>query len=524
MNLSELIVPEYMSSVRVRMAPSPTGWVHIGTVRTFLFDYFMAKQSEKGTLICRIEDTDTKRTVPGGTQAIEDQLALVGIVADEGPTQGGAYGPYIQTQRLDLYPEYAKKLVESDHAYYCFCTAERLAQMKEEQKLVKMTPRYDGHCRNLTSSEVQEKLASGEKYVIRLKVPKDEILTCDDPVLGKLTFNTNDVNDQILLKSDGMPTYHLAVVVDDILMNVTHAVRGMEYISSIPKQMLLYRYLGEVMPQYIHVPLILNPDSKGKLSKRKGNVALIDFMRNGYIKEGLINFLSLIGWNPDPKVAHQDEIYDVDFLIQHFDVKRIKKSAGRFQIEKLDAINGVWISRIAKDELYDRVLAWIELVLRDTVVDTVRGVSDTLAAQRVKLTGLKGYLEEDRLRATELLVLTQARIKKFNDLYDWFAVLVDESTSFDDESLTQVLPDVEKRREIVYNLRDALEKLSNWDQELWEPAIRSLADRHGLKHGDLFMVLRIIVTGKKISPPLREFMVAAGRGFVLGRFDKYLER
>jgi nondiscriminating glutamyl-tRNA synthetase len=503
------------------MAPSPTGWIHIGTVRTFLFDLFMARQAEDGHLINRIEDTDTKRTVPGGIQGIEEQLALVGIVADEGPTQGGAYGPYIQTQRLEIYPEYAQRLIDSDHAYRCFCSSERLAQVKEDQKLAKMTPRYDGFCRNLLKEEVEKKIAAGEKYVVRLKVPKDEILTCIDPVLGKLTFNTNDVNDQILLKSDGMPTYHLAVVVDDILMKVTHAVRGMEYISSIPKQMLLYKYLGEEMPQYVHVPLILNPDSKGKLSKRKGNVALIDFMRKGYIKEGLINFLSLIGWNPDPKVAHQDEIYDLDFLIKNFDAKRIKKSAGRFQIEKMEAINSAWISKLSKEELYNRVLAWIDLVIKDTVVDTVRGVSEALAEQRAKLAQLKEYLLADKNRAIELLAITQQRTKTLSDVYSWLSVLFEDSSEFDYEAIALVLPDIEKKREIVYNLRVALEKLATWDQDAWEPAIRALADKYGMKHGDLFMVLRVIVTGKKISPPLREFMVLAGRDFVSSRFEKF---
>ncbi len=511
-----------MSSVRVRMAPSPTGWIHIGTARTFLFDYFMAKQNPENKLILRIEDTDQKRTVAGGVESLIQSLGLLGIIPDEGVGFGGEYGPYLQTERTAIYAEYTKKLLASGHAYHCFCSADRLAALREEQKLSKLKPHYDGLCKKLTPEDVKAKIDAGESYVIRMKVPENETVEFTDLVFGKVVFNTSEIDEQVIVKSSGIPTYHFAVVVDDILMKVTHILRGVEWIPSTPKHVLLYNYLGEKPPEFVHVPLILNPDGKGKLSKRKGNVAVLDYLRKGYIKEGLINFLSLIGWNPDPAVAHKDEIYDVDFLIKHFDPKRIKRSSGRFQYEKLDSINAHWIAQLPKDVLYERILQWIDLVCVNNVVDDIRGETEDLKDLRIKVSKLKTFLEADKQKAIEFIGITQQRIKRLPDVYEWLSVLWEE-VGFELDAIFSVLVDVEKRAEIIYNLRDALEKLSSWDQELWEPAIRALADKYSMKHGDLFMVLRVIVTGKKISPPLREFMVLAGREFVSSRFDKVLK-
>lgn len=511
-----------MSSVRVRMAPSPTGWIHIGTARTFLFDYFMAKQVSEGKLLLRIEDTDQKRAVVGGVESLVESLALLGIVPDEGYGFGGEYGPYLQTERKEIYAVYTKKLLEEGNAYHCFCSEERLSKLRGEQRLSKMKPHYDGLCKKLSKDEVDKKLSAGESYVIRMKVPESETIEFTDLVFGKISFSSEEVEEQIIIKASGIPTYHFAVVVDDILMKITHIVRGVEWISSTPKHVLLYRYLGEKPSIFVHVPLILNPDGKGKLSKRKGNVAVLDFFRKGYIKEGLINFLSLVGWNPAPEMSHKDEIYDVEYLIKNFDAKRIKKSSGRFQIEKLDSINAHWISLLSKEKLFERTVQWAEIVIKNNVVDDLRGETDELKVMRQEARELRDYLEKDKERAIELLGITQVRIKRLTDIYAWLSVLW-KDTEFELEPMVTVLPDVEKRSEIVYNLRDALSGLATWDQEIWEPAIRALADKYSLKHGDLFMVLRIIVTGKKISPPLREFMVLAGRDFVNKRFEKFVK-
>ncbi|MCC7304330.1 glutamate--tRNA ligase [bacterium] len=509
-----------MSSVRVRMAPSPTGWIHIGTARTFLFDYFMARQNPEGKLILRIEDTDQKRSVPGGIESLIESLSLLGITPDEGEGFGGEYGPYTQTDRKEIYAKYAQKLLGEGNAYYCFCSKERLEKLRTEQESMKQKTHYDGHCKKLSKEEVKTRIDNGEPYVIRMKVPENENIEFTDLVFGKISFSTNEVDEQVIIKSSGIPTYHFAVVVDDVLMKITHILRGVEWLSSTPKHVLLYKYLGETPPIFVHVPLILNPDGKGKLSKRKGNVAVLDFFRAGYIREGLVNFLSLIGWNPAPELAHKDEIYDIDFLTKNFDAKRIRRASGRFQIEKLDSINAVWIGRLTKEELYARVMQWVDLVMTNNVVDSLRGETDELKAIRGKVSKLKSYFEQNKVKATELLGVTQQRIKKLTEIYDWLSVLWDDS-GFDNDSVNTALPDVEKRTEIIYNLREALEKLTTWSQEEWEPAIRALADKFSLKHGDLFMVLRVIVTGKKISPPLREFMEIAGREFVSKRFDKF---
>lgn len=512
-----------MSSVRVRMAPSPTGWIHIGTARTFLFDYYMAKQQKEGSLVLRIEDTDQKRTVAGGVESLIQSLKLLGIEHDEGPGVGGAYGPYTQTERTDIYQKYVNKLLASGHAYHCFCSEERLENLRKEQEALKQKSRYDGLCRNLSPEEVSQRIAAGEKPVVRMRVPENETVSFEDLVFGRVQFETSEIDEQVIVKASGIPTYHLAVVVDDIEMKITHILRGVEWIPSTPKHVLLYQYLDQKPPIFVHVPLILNPDGKGKLSKRKGNVAVLDFFREGYIREGLVNFLSLIGWNPDPRVAHKDEIYDIAYFIEHFDPKRIKRSSGRFQVEKLEAINAAWIAKLSKEELLERVYQWIDLVVTDNVVDAMRGVSDELIEKREKYLKLRAFMQQDEEKSRELLGIIQQRVKKLPDVFDWLAVLFTD-VSFDLEALESVVPEVEKRTEIIYNLREALEQLDSWSQEKWEPTIRALADTYALKHGDLFMILRIIVTGKRISPPLREFMELAGRDFVSQRFQKCLHK
>jgi nondiscriminating glutamyl-tRNA synthetase len=476
---------------------------------------------QKGKLILRIEDTDTKRSVPGGLEGIIFSLDLLGIKDDEGPVSGGDFGPYVQTERLDIYKKYSDELIEKDHAYRCFCTAERLATLKEEQTITKQKRQYDGKCRHLSAEEIQANLDAGMPYVVRMRVPENEDLPFDDLALGHIVFNTNEVNDQVLMKANGIPTYHLAVVVDDHLMGITTVHRGAEWLSSTPKQILLYRYFGWDMPETVHVPLLLGQKGQGKLSKRKGNVAVLDYLRNGYIKEGFINCLMLVGWSPDPKVARPDEIYDFDFFVQNFDHSRIKKSGGRLSAEKFDAINAVWLAKLSGEELYDRTMLWIKLVEEDTVVDQMRGITEELADKRKKAGEIKAFFEADKARAVALLDIIKLRMKRLTDVYDWLSVLWNGSSDFDRDSIALVLPDIEKQKEIVYNLRVALEKLTTWNQEEWEPAIRALADSYGMKHGDLFMVLRVIVTGKKVSPPLREFMVLAGRDFVARRFEKF---
>jgi len=510
-----------MSDVRVRMAPSPTGWIHVGTARTYLMTQIFALQQD-GKNILRIEDTDSKRSVKGGVEGIIDSLSLLDIVADEGPVVGGDYGPYIQTQRLDIYKKYAEKLVEDGKAYYCFCTPERLEKLGKEQEANKERRGYDGHCRNLSKEEIAEKLEEGIDHTIRLKVPKDEVLEFTDLIQGDVKFNSNEVNDQVLMKSNGIPTYHLAVVVDDHLMKISHIHRGVEWLSSTPKQILLFKALGWDMPTFVHVPLLLNATGPGKLSKRKGDVAVLDFFRKGYIKEGLINYLMLIGWSPAPEVAREDEIYDFEFFVKNFDHSRIKKSSGRFQVDKMTAFNAKWIAKLSVDNLLDRFSKWFKVVLEDTVVDSMRGVTELLEEQRDKVLQIKSYFENNTEKTKSLIELLQPRIKLLTDSYELLEVLWQDIPKYDYASIDKVVPEIEKSEEIAYNLRVALEKLDTWNQEPWEMTIRALADQYGLPHGKMFMILRIIVAGKKVSLPLREFMEIVGRDFVAKRFDAFV--
>jgi nondiscriminating glutamyl-tRNA synthetase len=502
-------------SVRVRFAPSPTGWIHIGSLRTVLFDYLLAKQ-QNGSFILRVEDTDQKREVKNGIEGIVESLEIAGLIPNEGYGYGGEYGPYIQSQRLDIYNEYVQKLLENDHAYYCFCTKERLEKLTEEQKRAKLKTQYDGHCRKLTKQEVEEKLKSNVEKVIRLKVPANETIFFEDEVYGKITFKSDEVNDQVLIKADGFPTYHFAVVVDDYLMKVTHILRGEDWLPSTPKQVLLYRAFGWEMPKFVHVPNVLNPNRIGKLSKRKGASTGTEFIRKGYLREALINFLALVGWNPDPKVANQNEFYTEEFLIEHFDVKRIKRSGGAFDNQKFDAINAMWIMHFTPEELLQKVYAWNDVVQRGFVADEIIGDKEQLAIQRKNVGMLVEFFRKNESKAVEFIKLAQPRIKKLEDLWDWYEFI------FNNVWDKEVLTPFENVNEKVSELKETIMKLNTWDQEPWEAAIRGLADKFGMKHGDLFMILRVVVTGRKVSPPLRDIMVILGKEFVEQKFTGLL--
>ncbi|WKZ30206.1 MAG: glutamate--tRNA ligase [Candidatus Dojkabacteria bacterium] len=506
-------------AVRVRFAPSPTGWIHIGNMRTVLFGYLFAKK-EQGQFILRIEDTDQKRKVPNGIKGIVETLEVMGMTPDEGPGFGGKFGPYVQSERLDIYKKYSQELIEKGQAYYCFCSAERLTELREQQKAAGVRPMYDGHCKKLTSEEVTAKLDAGESHVVRMIIPKGRIVEFEDVVYGKISFNTNDVDEQVLIKSDGFPTYQFAVVIDDHLMEISHIMRGEDWLSSTPKQLLLYEYLGWEVPRFVHVPNVLNADRKGKLSKRKGAVAAIDFIRQGYIREALFNFLCLVGWNPDPKVAHQDEFYSQEFLTEHFDINRIKRSGGALDMRKLDAINTMWLQSLTPAQLFEKVMVWKDEVAKKYVIDDVLGVSEELAEQKKATELLTTYLEKNPAIAEDLLTLVQPRIKKLSDIWDWYRFILEEPT-FGVDAIKSVVGDKDIKN-LITQLQTTIMGLSSWDQEPWEAAIRSYADSLEMKHGDLFMILRVIVTGRKVSPPLRELMVLLGKDFVTTRFQTLL--
>ena len=330
-----------MSEVRVRFAPSPTGFVHIGSLRTALYNYLFAKKMG-GKYILRVEDTDRTRLVDGAIENMLNAMKWAGVNHDEGVmlddngnvVQKGEYGPYIQSERLDIYKKYIQELLDNGKAYYCFCTKERLDEVREKQKEAGETPRYDGHCRDLTQEEIDAKIAAGEPYVIRLRLPENHVIKFTDLVRGETEFNTNDLDDQVLIKTDGFPTYHFAVVVDDHLMKITHVIRGEEWVSSTPKHVYLYEAFGWEAPKFVHLPNILNKEKK-KLSKRQGDVAVEDFKKKGYLPEGLVNYVALVGWSPE----ENKEIFSMEELEQAFSIERVSKSGGVFDTEKLNWVN-----------------------------------------------------------------------------------------------------------------------------------------------------------------------------------------
>lgn len=363
------------NKIRTRFAPSPTGYLHVGGLRTALYNFLFARQN-KGDFILRIEDTDKERQVPGATESLIKILNELELKYDEGPflTNGkiihkGKFKPYIQSQRLDIYQKYANQLLETGHAYYCFCTPQRLEQMRNEQIKAGLPPKYDRFCRNLTKLEIKEKMDEKVPHVIRLKVPDNKIIKFNDLIRGEIEFKSNEVDDQVLQKSDSYPTYHLANIIDDHLMEISHVIRGEEWLSSTPKHLLLYEFFGWQPPIYAHMSLLLNPD-RSKLSKRKGDVAVEDFLKKGYLKEALINFIATIGWSES--AGSEQEIYSLKELINKFDIKRLTKAGAVFNIEKLDWLNGLYIRQLKLKELTKLCLPYLKGVSPKLVAKTVQ--------------------------------------------------------------------------------------------------------------------------------------------------------
>ncbi|HEX2787882.1 MAG TPA: glutamate--tRNA ligase [Ignavibacteria bacterium] len=399
--------------VRVRFAPSPTGYVHVGSLRTALFNYLFAKK-HNGKLIIRIEDTDRTRFVEGSIENLVKVLSDLGIDYDEGPMWGGDYGPYFQSERLDIYKKYCDELVEKGFAYYAFETPEELDEMRKMQQLEGRQTAYDRRARNLTPEEVRKNLKEGKPYVIRLKVPLNEEVKFDDIIKGTIKFETNQVDDQVLLKSDGFPTYHLANVVDDHLMEITHIIRGEEWITSVPKHILLYNAFGWEIPKMAHVPLLLNPD-KSKLSKRQGDVAVEDYLRKGYLKEAFLNFIALLGWHPahsniegekhekkdDKESKANEEIMSMEELIKNFSLERVQIAGAVFDLNKLNWMNNEYIKSYDLDNLLEISMPYFagtELDLNDK--EKLKFILSTIRVYLEKLSDIPGQtrvLEKDNI-------------------------------------------------------------------------------------------------------------------------------
>jgi nondiscriminating glutamyl-tRNA synthetase len=505
-----------MSDFRVRAAPSPTGKIHTGNLRTFLNNFLFAK-STGAKYILRIEDTDQKRKIEKGTEAIIETLNLYGVEFDESPLKGGKYGPYIQSERLDLYKKYALELIEKGCAYYCFCTADRLEKMKSEKEQTT----YDRLCRDMNSEDVKKRLEEGIPYVIRMKFPTEGITEFVDEIYGKIKIKNSEIDDQVLLKSDGYPTYHFAVVVDDHLMQITHTFRGREYLSQTPKNAFLYESFGWKQPKWIHTPHILNRDGKGKLSKRSGAMSAISYLRKGYLPEAVINYLILCGWAPKGEIARQDEIYTFAELCEIFSIDRMKKSNARYDEDKLNYMNAKHIRNMGVEKLVDYVIHWAEnLVLEDFIADEFEEWELEL---RKKVNKYLDLWKNDMEYFKKALSLEFERLTYLSELPDSLDFFYEENLIWTDEdwntknhSKAELADALES---IIPKLEDAFQAGENFNHEEWERVVRGYADELGWKHGDLFLAIRSATTGRLKSPPLLESFEIMGwdrvKGFML---------
>jgi len=472
--------------VRVRFAPSPTGYLHVGGLRTALYDYIFAKQ-KKGIFILRIEDTDQTRYVEGAVENLINSLKMMGIEYDEGPDKDGGYGPYLQSQRLDIYRKYIDELIEKGFAYYCFATKEELDEMREEQLAANETQKYDGRYRNYPKSEALKRIGNGESYVVRLRMPDDRAFSFYDQIRGNVEIDSSLVDDQVILKSDGFPTYHLASVVDDKLMEITHVIRGEEWISSTPKHIYLYECFGWQQPEWIHLPLILNPD-RSKLSKRQGDVAVEDYVNKGYLPDALVNFVTLLGWHP-----HEDqEIFPIDKTIAEFSFDRVNKAGAVFDREKLDWMNGWYI----RNSPLERVAELAKIYFAKTGID----ISNEEKFTRV-ISVAREYVSQ------------LCTIVEHSRMYYEFPEIADE----DKPHLTS-----ENAQKVLKMLINKIVELQNWKSEDLGNLVKEWMKESGVKGKEFYHPLRLALYGKSSGPDIPKLLHVYGKEGSIDRIKYYL--
>jgi len=457
--------------VRTRIAPSPTGAdVHVGSVATALMNYAWAKKNN-GQFVIRIEDTDRTRIVEGGEAQMLKTLKRIGLIADESPEVGGPYAPYRQSERLDIYKKYAEELVSKGKAYYCVCTPERLTKMREEQQAKKQVPKYDRLC--LKNQDQILKIKDQKPHVVRMLIPEGQI-KFNDAVRGEIIIDTKNIDDQVILKSDGFPTYHLGVVVDDHLMKITHVIRGEEWLPSTPKHVILYQAFGWELPVFAHISLLRNPD-KSKLSKRKNPVWTSYYLDQGIFPEALLNYLALMGWShPEGK-----DIFSLDEYIKVFDIKDIQTSAPVFDPIKLEWMNGMYVRQSQSSKLKDQILEFY----KDKKLD------ETLVEKTVPL--------------------IQDRIKKLSDYLPLCEFFFKAPEKYE--------VDLTSKKDFFEKVYAELEKVSDWKAGLIGETLINLAKKLEIKNSQFFMDMRLVITGKKISPPLNESMELLGKKECLDR-------
>ena len=487
-----------MSEVRVRFAPSPTGYLHIGGLRTALFNYLYARHTG-GKMLLRIEDTDRTRFVEGALENLLKALKWSGVEIDEGVMldenghviEKGDFGPYIQSERVKagIYDKYIDQLIEEGKAYYCFCSQERVDQVRDQMRADGLTPKYDGLCRSIPLEEAKQRVANGEEYTVRLKLPKDYDISFNDRIKGKITFNTDDQDDQVLIKRDGYPTYHFAVVVDDHLMGITHVVRGDEWISSTPKHVYLYEAFGWDAPEYIHLPTVLNKDHK-KYSKRNGDGMVEDFIEEGYTPEGLINFLSLLGWSPDS----EEEIFSMEELAKQFDFDRVNKTGAVFDKKKLDWVNGHYVRELSPEEL----------------------------AEDIKPYMLKAGLIDESYPEDKLVLLAetwQSAIDKFSDAPELAKnyYIKSEDVDYDDDAKEAISTD--EARTLFAAFLNQIDQVDEIDADFAKSVMKTIQKETGIKGKNLWFPVRAAVTGSVHGPDLSNAFLIMGKALVKDRLE-----
>ena len=483
--------------VRTRFAPSPTGRMHLGSARTALYSFLVARHTG-GSFFLRIEDTDQKRFVPGSEQELIDGLHWLGLEYDEGPDIGGPHGPYRQTERRALYKEHAWKLVELGHAFPCFCTPERLEKVRHEQMRNKQNPRYDGTCRSLSPDEGRRRVLAGERHVIRFKMPKEGSITTTDLVRGSITTENSALDDSVLLKSDGLPTYHLAAMVDDHLMEITHVIRGSEWLPSMPLHVHVIRAFGWELPEFVHLSVFLKPSGKGKMSKREAaeamkdghSIFIGDMKELGYIPEGVLNWIALMGWG-----VSEEDVMTLDEMIARFDINNLTPAPPAINFAKLDHFNATHIRQLQAGDLAARIKPYF--------------VREGLAVEDAKL--------------MRIIPLIRERLVTLDDCLPFAAWFFKETVTPEPAELVAKGLSASQTAGMVRQSYEILAVLPELRHDLAEPPMRNLVEQLGLGPNQVFGSLRVAITGQPVSPPLFESMEIVGKEKVLERLNQAIK-
>lgn len=482
--------------VRVRFAPSPTGRTHLGSGRTALYNYLLARQTG-GQFILRIEDTDQKRYVPGAEQELKESLRWLGLHWDEGPDVGGPYGPYRQSERKAIYQKYARQLIEDGYAYACFCSSERLQRVREQRKREKLPQSYDGHCRKISLKEADDRIAAGEEHVIRFKMPREGSITVTDALRGDITVENSSLDDYILVKSNGLPVYHLAVVIDDHLMKISHVFRTSEWLPTFPLHGHLYQAFGWEQPVWVHPSIFLKPSGKGKMSKRDAaelleggqSIFITDMKEQGYLPEAVVNWMALIGWSYDDHT----EFFTMDDLIDKFSIEKLNPSPGAVNFSKLDHFNGLHIRALDVDDLAERIKPFFEQA---------------------------GYTVDDEAKLRQIAEVLQVRIQTLDEVPEKAGFFFEDQVHPQPDSLIGKKMSASDSLEMARRIKELLLGLPDFSADRANQPLRGLADEMGLKAGQVFGFLRNALTAQKVSPPIFETMTIIGQERVIERIDQ----